>query len=381
MKTYWQIFWTALRLGLTSFGGPTAHLGYFQQTYVKEKKWLSNQEFTDLVALSQFIPGPASSQVGIGIGLKKGGIIGSIISFIGFTMPTVLVLMIFATYAVSFEQTPGWLQGLKLVAVAIIAHAIIDMSKKLIRSSWHAIIAVIALIILLLYTTVLSQIAVLIGAAIFGYVFIKEKEAATDAKSPLSMKFGALCLLLFSLLLIAAPILSGLWSNEWLQLFEKFYTAGALVFGGGHVVLPLLQTQFVDSGMVTADHFIAGYGATQAVPGPLFTFAAYIGMVIGGVPTALWAIFAIFLPAFLLLFGTYPFWHYVSQQAKLRGAISGMNAAVVSILVATFISPVITQSIGHIKDVVIAVILFLLLFKIKPMWAVLISILLGLIMY
>ncbi len=383
MRILVEIFLVSFRLGCTSFGGPTAHLGYFQQTYVKQKQWLTDEEYADLVALSQFLPGPASSQVGMGIGLIRGGVLGSIVSFIGFTMPSVLLLILFAAFYVHTDIETGWIQGLKLVAVAIVAHAIIDMAKKLLTGWRHYLLAVAACSVILLLATPWTQVAVIITAGIFGYFLFEGTVKKAAATQLLSKKTGAVLLFAFFTLLITLPLVNRYFTVEALVWFEKFYTAGALVFGGGHVVLPLLETQFVSSGIMSMESFLSGYGATQAVPGPLFTFAAYIGMVIGGVGGALWATFAIFLPAFLLLLGALPFWISISEHPKLRGAIAGMNASVVGILTAAFFTPIVSDTISGVADGMFAILLFILLvkWKLKPSSIVMLGIVIGLIWY
>lgn len=383
MRILVEIFLVSFRLGCTSFGGPTAHLGYFQQTYVKQKQWLTDEEYADLVALSQFLPGPASSQVGMGIGLIRGGVLGSIVSFIGFTMPSVLLLILFAAFYVHTDIETGWIQGLKLVAVAIVAHAIIDMAKKLLTGWRHYLLAVAACSVILLLATPWTQVAVIITAGIFGYFLLEGTVKKAAATQLLSKKAGAVLLFAFFTLLITLPLVNRYFTVEALVWFEKFYTAGALVFGGGHVVLPLLETQFVSSGIMSMESFLSGYGATQAVPGPLFTFAAYIGMVIGGVGGALWATFAIFLPAFLLLLGALPFWISISEHPKLRGAIAGMNASVIGILTAAFFTPIVSDTISGVADGMFAILLFILLvkWKLKPSSIVMLGIVIGLIWY
>lgn len=382
MKNYLTIFMTALKLGLTSFGGPTAHLGYFQKEYVQKRKWLSNEQYTDLVALAQFLPGPASSQVGMGIGLLRGGIIGSLLAFIGFTLPSVIILMVFALFLVGTSIDLGFIQGLKLVAVAIVAQALLDMSKKLLPTAKHVLLAIAALSALLLFQASWLQIVVIIVAAIIGQ-FIFTQTASTQQTFTFSKKIGTLCLSAFVILLIALPLVARFTNNAWLLLFEKFYTAGAFVFGGGHVVLPLLETQFVTTGLLSSADFLAGYGLTQAVPGPLFTFAAYIGTLTNGITGGIVATIAIFLPAFLLIIGALPFWQLLSANPKLRGAVVGMNAAVVGILGAAFISPIITHTVTSVKDVAVLLVLVAIVFFAKqPPWVTVVSgLLLGLLFY
>lgn len=382
MKNYLTIFMTALKLGLTSFGGPTAHLGYFQKEYVQKRKWLSNEQYTDLVALAQFLPGPASSQVGMGIGLLRGGIIGSLLAFIGFTLPSVIILMVFALFLVGTSIDLGFIQGLKLVAVAIVAQALLDMSKKLLPTAKHVLLAIAALSALLLFQASWLQIVVIIVAAIIGQ-FIFTQTASTQQTFTFSKKIGTLCLSAFVILLVALPLVARFTNNAWLLLFEKFYTAGAFVFGGGHVVLPLLETQFVTTGLLSSADFLAGYGLTQAVPGPLFTFAAYIGTLTNGIAGGIVATIAIFLPAFLLIIGALPFWQLLSANPKLRGAVVGMNAAVVGILGAAFISPIITHTVTSVKDVAVLLVLVAIVFFAKqPPWVTVVSgLLLGLLFY
>ncbi|MEG0448428.1 MAG: chromate efflux transporter [Lysinibacillus sp.] len=385
MRKLLEIFLVSLKLGCTSFGGPTAHLGYFQNEYVQNRKWLTDKEYSNLVALSQFLPGPASSQVGMGIGLLRGGLLGSIVSFIGFTLPSVLLLMMFAYYYVNAEMDLGWIHGLKLVAVAIVAQAIWDMSKKLIPSLRHLMIALFALGVVLLWANPFAQVVVIALAALVGFRLFKDngaKEETKETSLPMSKKMGASLLALFVVLLIGLPVASSLIQYEWLAFIEKFYVSGALVFGGGHVVLPLLETQFVQSGLMSASDFLTGYGVTQAVPGPLFTFASYLGMVIGGVPGAIVATIAIFLPAFLLIVGVLPFWLALSQSKGLRGAMVGANAAVVGILTASFIQPIVSKTILSGVDVLIAAVFLALLirWKVKPYILVILGIVVGIIL-
>lgn len=380
MKNYLEIFIVAFRLGLTSFGGPTAHLGYFQKEYVQKRKWLTSEQYADLVALSQFLPGPASSQVGMGIGLLRGGLLGSILAFIGFTLPSVIILLSFALFLTGNSFDTSWIQGLKLVAVAIVAQAIVDMSKKLLPTTKHLVVAILALSILLIFQASWLQVAIILGAALLGQLIFTGGQS-TQQSFKLSKRLGALCLVIFFALLIFLPVLAPL--HPLLTLVEKFYTAGAFVFGGGHVVLPLLETQFVATNLVSANDFLAGYGLTQAVPGPLFTFASYLGALTNGLWGGIIATLAIFLPAFLLIIGALPFWQVLSAQPKLRGAVSSMNAAVVGILAATFVSPILTQSIGSIKDVSFAIMLIAIVFFAKqPPWVtVLLGLLIGITFY
>ena len=377
LRRWIEIFLISTRLGFTSFGGPVAHLGYFHTEYVRRKKWMDERSYADLVALCQFLPGPASSQVGIGIGVMRGGIIGGIIAFIGFTFPSVVALIIFALFLQAMNVTDlGWIQGLKLVAVAVVAHAILGMAKNLTPDVKRKTIALLALIGTLLWQTALSQVAVILIAAIVGYLLFKENKQEVKEKSsfPISKRFAFICLSLFFGLLVLLPILREVTSSGWVAMFDSFYRAGSLVFGGGHVVLPLLEREFVPTGWISEEAFLAGYGAAQAVPGPLFTFAAYLGAVMNGWQGGLLATVAIFLPAFLLIFGTLPFWDIIRNNQKVTGAIMGVNAAVVGILISAFYFPIWTSTILSTIDFVIAAFLFsMLTFWKLPPWMVVLT--------
>lgn len=385
MSHYFTIFIVALKLGLMSFGGPTAHLGYFYDEYVKKRKWLDEREYSDLVALCQFLPGPASSQVGIGIGTIRGGVFGGILAFLGFTMPSVIVLMLFSTLFVNNGTTFTWMQGLKLVAVAIVAQAIIGMGKKLTNTKTTIALAMFVLALSLLINSIYIQVIALAITGLYGVLFLKPT-SAPDADSKafyLPKKLGIISLSLFVSLLVVLPILSATTQNIWIKMFDSFYRSGSLVFGGGHVVLPLLEKEFVPQGLISSDHFITGYAAAQAVPGPLFTFASYIGTNIGGVLGGLLATFAIFLPAFLLLFGVLPFWDSFKSNLYARGFLKGISAGVVGILIAAFYQPIWTSTVKHPLDFTFATILFVLLAYFKlPSWAiVLIGIGIGVLFY
>ncbi|SDD01840.1 chromate transporter [Terribacillus halophilus] len=305
-----EIFLISLRLGCTSFGGPIAHLGYFQETYVRNKRWLGEQAYANLVALSQFLPGPASSQVGIGIGIIRGGILGGIISFIGFTLPSVIILILFALFLVHIDLADaGWIQGLKLVAVAVVAHAILGMSQKLAASPITKGIALGALVLTLLWSHQLAQLLAILLAAVAGYFLLHPDQGdkkSAELSLSINKKIGAICLSLFFILLAGLPLLRLIADVPFLVMADSFYRSGSLVFGGGHVVLPLLEREFVSTGLISQQDFLAGYGAAQAVPGPLFTFAAYLGTVLYGWQGGLLATLAIFLPAFLLIIGMLP---------------------------------------------------------------------------
>ncbi|WP_421663972.1 chromate transporter [Lysinibacillus telephonicus] len=376
LKIWLEILMVSTRLGLTSFGGPTAHLGYFHEEYIRRRKWMDEKSYADLVALCQFLPGPASSQVGIGLGVMRGGIIGGIISFLGFTLPSVIALIIFATALQTFGiEDTGWIDGLKIVAVVVVAHAILGMAKNLTPDIKRKTIALFALVVTLLWQTAYTQIAVILIAGFIGYLLYRE-EASKDEKLnvslfPISKKLGYFCLALFFGLLIFLPILSNFSSSQWITMFDSFYRSGSLVFGGGHVVLPLLEQEFVPTGWLSEQEFLAGYGAAQAVPGPLFTFATYIGAVVAGWQGGLFATFAIFLPAFLLILGTLPFWDDLRSNPKIKGALMGVNASVVGILFSALYHPIWTSSIQESIDFAIAAILFCMLVYWKlPPWVV-----------
>lgn len=376
LNVWLNILLVSTRLGLTSFGGPVAHLGYFHEEYVRRKKWLDDKTYADLVALCQFLPGPASSQVGIGIGVIRGGIIGGIISFIGFTLPSVVVLMLFALFVTEFDVSgAGWLYGLKVVAVAIVAHAILGMAGKLTPDVRTKTIAFFALAVVLLVPSAWSQVVVIALSALVGWKLFRPTTDATKAFNvPISKRLGATLLGVFAGLLLLLPLASQLFEAQWLTLVDIFYRSGALVFGGGHVVLPLLERELVPLGLISEASFLAGYGATQAVPGPLFTFAAYLGTVIAGVPGGLIATAAIFAPAFLLILGTLPFWASLRQNAKTAAALIGVNAAVVGILIAAFFTPIVTSTIQGVTDFVFATFLFMMIaFWRVPPWGVVLS--------
>lgn len=372
-----EIFLVSTRLGLTSFGGPTAHLGYFHEEYVRRRKWMDEKSYADLVALCQFLPGPSSSQVGIGIGIKRAGIAGGITSFIGFTFPSVVALIAFALLVTGFDvENAGWIHGLKIVAVAIVAHAIIGMAKSLTPDLKRKAIAIFALLVTLLLQTAFSQVGVILIAAIIGYLLLKKENEGAEVQSrfPVSKRVGGICLLLFFGLLAALPILKEATGSYWVAMIDSFYRAGSFVFGGGHVVLPLLENEFVPTGWMSEEAFLAGYGVTQAVPGPLFTFAAYLGTVMNGWQGGIVATTAIFLPGFLLVVGALPFWDQLRNHPKITGAIMGVNAAVIGILIAALYTPIWTSSILEAKDFALAVVLFSMLAYWKlPPWIVVVT--------
>lgn len=372
MKSLLEILRVSSRLGFTSFGGPIAHLGYFHDEYIRRRKWMDEKSYADLVALCQFLPGPASSQVGIGIGVMRAGVLGGIVSFLGFTLPSVLALIIFALILQGLDvSNAGWIHGLKLVAVAVVAHAVIGMAQKLTPDLKRKAIALLALVITLLWQTAYSQVGVILISAIIGFLIYRHQKDESDGKVsfPVTRGFAIGCLVLFFGLLILLPILREVTSVHWIAMFDSFYRSGSLVFGGGHVVLPLLEKEFVPTGWLSEEEFLAGYGAAQAVPGPLFTFAAYLGTVMNGWVGGLLATGAIFLPAFLLIIGTLPFWDSLRRNPKVKGALIGVNAAVVGILISAFYQPIWTSSILAPIDFAFAAILFSMLVYWKlPPW-------------
>lgn len=374
LKSLLEILFVSTRLGLTSFGGPTAHLGYFHEEYVRRRKWLDEKSYADLVALCQFLPGPASSQVGIGIGVIRAGILGGITSFIGFTLPSVIALIIFAlVFAELNIANAGWIHGLKIVAVAIVAHAIIGMAKSLTPDIKRKTIALFALLATLLWQTAFTQIGVILIAAFIGFLLFKQRDEVEIAPSSvvISKRIAVICLLVFFGLLLILPIAREVTGSYWIALFDSFYRSGSFVFGGGHVVLPLLERELVPNGWLTEQAFLAGYGATQAVPGPLFTFAAYLGTVMNGWIGGIVATIAIFLPAFLLILGALPFWDQLRTNPKVTGAIMGVNAAVIGILISALYFPIWTSSILATKDFALAAILFSMLAYWKlPPWVI-----------
>jgi len=376
-KTLFEIFAISTKLGLTSFGGPIAHLGYFHEEYIRRRKWLNEKSYADLVALCHFLPGPASSQAGIGIGLMRGGILGGLCAFIGFTFPSAIALMIFALILKELHIVDaGWIHGLKIVAAVVVAHAVIGMAQKLAPDRGRKAIALGALVVTLLWQHAFSQVVVMLLAAFIGFLLYKkvEEDTQTSLQVPISTRFAASCLLLFFGLLLFLPLLKVWTSSYWIGLFDSFYRSGSLVFGGGHVVLPLLEQEFVPTGMLTEKEFLAGYGAAQAVPGPLFTFASYIGAVMNGWAGGFVATCAIFLPAILLIFGTLPFWGKLRSNSKINGALMGIQAAVVGILIAAFYDPIWISSINRPIDFAFAAILFSMLayWKIAP-WIIVLT--------
>jgi chromate transporter len=377
--TPWSVFLVFLRLGLTSFGGPVAHLGYFREEFVARRKWLDEGAYADLVALCQFLPGPASSQVGIAVGLLRAGYAGALAAWLAFTAPSAIALVLFAygVGAVGDALGVGWLHGLKVVAVAVVAQAVLGMMRSLAPDRERATLAVAAAAIVLAVPSAFGQIGAILLGGVVGITLLKGVSTATQDSLPISVgrATGAWFLLIFFVLLIGLPLLAAAVPLQSLALLDAFYRAGSLVFGGGHVVLPLLQASVVPPGWVSNDAFLAGYGAAQAVPGPLFTFAAYLGAVMGPAPNgwigATLCLVAIFLPSFLLVIGALPFWDELRRRPWAQSALRGVNAAVVGLLLAALYNPVWTAGIAGPYDFALAMAAFLLLFMWQvPPWIV-----------
>lgn len=360
-----EVFKAFLLLGLTSFGGPVAHIGYFRTAFVERHRWLSDRAYAELVALCQFLPGPASSQVGIGIGLHRAGWAGGLAAWIGFTLPSALLMGLFAYGILVFADGDlgtggGWLGGLKAVAVAVVAQAVWTMARNLCPDRERATLALAAAGMALLLSGVAGQLTAIALGALAGLLLPARTDGTdqTPLNIPVPRHLALASLLLFGLLLIGLPLLARATDSAGLGLLAGFYYAGSLVFGGGHVVLPLLQAQVVGPGWVGNDLFLAGYGAAQAVPGPLFTLAAYLGVVAEGPPGgwigALIALSGIFLPSFLLLFGILPFWQRLRALPLAGRALTGINAAVVGVLLAAFYDPVWTHGILGPREAVLA---------------------------
>jgi len=382
-----EVFAVFLRLGLTSFGGPIAHLGYFHEEFVTRRRWLDEKTYADLVALCQFLPGPASSQVGFSIGLIRASYRGALAAWTGFTLPSAIALILFAygAGALSGPIGAGLLHGLKLVAVAIVAQAVWGMARTLCPDRERASIAVVAALIILFSTSSVTQIGAILLGGVAGLWLLRGAETVASGQMPvpLSRKAGFIALTMFSVMLFGLPIVQGVAPTPGVALFEAFYRSGALVFGGGHVVLPLLREAFVTPGWVSDDAFLAGYGAAQAVPGPLFTFAAYLGAVVNtsphGLVGAAIGLIGIFLPGILILVGTLPFWDAFRKRTDAQAAMRGINAAVVGLLGAALYNPVWTSSVKTPGDFGVALVGFALLtaWKAPPLLVVVVGALGG----
>ena len=373
-----EVLAVATRLGLTSFGGPIAHLGYFRDEYVVRRRWVDEQVYADLVALCQFLPGPASSQVGIALGTLRAGLLGGLAAWLGFTLPSALALTLFALVIRGADVSQaGWLHGLKVVAVAVVAQAVWGMARSLAPDRERATIAILAAIAVLAWPTAAGQVLVIALAGLVGWRLLPAADLppGLELRSPVGRRLGLAAWVVFFGLLLGLPLLRQLAPSQPLAVFDSFFRVGSLVFGGGHVVLPLMQAEVVPPGWVTNEQFVAGYGAAQAVPGPLFTFAAYLGAVMGPEPNgwagATLALVAVFLPSFLLVIGALPLWGMVRARPGFQAALRGINAAVVGLLLAALYTPVWTSAVRSAADFGLALAAFGLLTLWKaPPWLV-----------
>ena len=375
-----EVFAVFLKLGVTSFGGPVAHLGYFREELVRRRRWIDETGYADLIAFCQFLPGPASSQVGFSPGLLRGGgLFGGLAAWAGFTLPSAFLLFAFAYWASAFRGpvADGLIHGFKLVAVAVVAQAVWGMARSLTPDRERASIAVLAVLLTIFVGGSFGQVAAILFGAAAGLVLCRKGfvTGAGHLVFPISRRASTVALTVFLAMLVVPALLAGYFHSQGLALFNAFYRSGAFVFGGGHVVLPLLRAEVVDPGWVASNAFLAGYGAAQAVPGPLFTFAAYLGAVVQPVPNgilgAVIALAAIFLPGILLVYGALPFWDVVRTRPFAQAAMRGTNAAVVGILGSALYDPVWTSAVGSPRDFALAAVAFVLLTIWKaPPWIV-----------
>ena len=375
-----EILLVALRLGLTSFGGPVAHLGYFRQEYVHARRWLDESSYADIVALCQFLPGPASSQVGIAVGITRGGLLGGAAAWAGFTLPSAAAQILFAYGVGEFGGLAGdgWLRGLEVAAVAVVALAVWGMARSLAPDRPRATIAAVSTIVLLFWQAAAGYVFVIAVSGLIGWLLMRGETPPprpAGAQIPIGRVTAVGSLVLFFCLLLALPLARQVLTSEWLDVFDGFFRSGSLVFGGGHVILPLLRAEVVPTGWVTEEQFVAGYGAAQAIPGPLLTFSAYLGTVMGGSPGGwtggLFSLCAIFLPSFLLVVGVLPFWARLRSAASFRAGGMGINAAVVGFLAAALYDPVWTTAVRTPEDFALGVAAFgLLAFWKWPPWLV-----------
>jgi len=379
----WEVLRAFGKLGCTAFGGPVAHLGFFREEFVEKRRWLDDRAYADLVALCQFLPGPASSQLGLALGWKRAGYPGALCAWLGFTLPSA-ILMLTVAYGIrqftDFSQN-GWVQGLKIAAAVVVAQALWQMARRLCPDGSRALIACGATILLLLTPTAWMQLVVIGGGALAG-IFLKQKFLSGLDRSPdqtvNQLDTGMNWLVAFFVLLFFLPLAARLWPMAWLQVMDEFYRAGALVFGGGHVVLPLLERATVGRGWLDHDTFLAGYGAAQALPGPLFTFAAFLGATISigprGIPGGLLALLAIYLPSALLIFGVLPQWERLRHMPGAQALLAGSNAAVVGLLAAAFYSPIAVSALTSPRHWIIAAVAFSgLMFAKMPPWLVVLA--------
>ena len=371
-----EVFLVFLRLGLTSFGGPTAHIGFFHEAFVRKLKWLDEETYANTLALCQFLPGPASSQMGFSVGLMRAGLAGAAAAWIGFTLPSAIIMIGFGLGMMHYAPSANepWLQGLKVAVIAVVAKAVCTMAPKLCPDLPRILMAVGGTAAMLLINQAWGQVAVIAVGGSLGALIFRGSEASAQL-NPVKVKGWGICLALFFVLLVVLPLMAHLTQKSGLAFFSGFFRAGSLVFGGGHVVLPLLQNFVVPNGWVDNDTFMAGYGTAQALPGPLFTFGAYLGTVsggpFGGIPGGIIALIAIFLPSWLLVLGALPLWQRLRGNPAFAGAVKGANAAVVGILLAAFVNPVWVNGVEHWRHAVLASVLFALMMIMKlPSWAV-----------
>lgn len=359
-----------LKLGFISFGGPVAHIGYLRGEFVGKRRWLDDAAYGDLVALCQFLPGPASTQIVFALGHLRAGWPGGLLASLSFTLPSAVLMILFGygVTGIGNLQSAGWLHGLKLAAVAVVAQAVWSMGCRLCPDRTRLTIAIAAAATLLLVSGVVVQVGVILAGALIGWAIYRQSMPVTPAATPAVWKHHLLagaCLATYFLLLLLLPMLATATGSKDLAVFDGFYRAGSLVFGGGHVILPLLRAEVVPKGWVADDVFLAGYGAAQALPGPLFTFAGYLGTTMNPGPSAwhdgLWCLLAIFLPSWLLIAGALPFWHQVRAKHGVQAALSGANAAVVGVLLAALYNPVWTEGVKSAPDAALAVAAFGLL--------------------
>lgn len=377
-----SVFWVFLKLGCTAFGGPLAHLAFFREEFVVRKKWISESDYSEIIALCQFLPGPASSQVGITIGLSRAGYLGSVAAWIGFTMPSAILLLLLALAYSNFGDIipSGLLSALKIVTVAVVAQAVWGMSKSICTDLTRITIMLLSTVTILLLQSIYTPLLVLFFAGILGVFLFKP--ALDSAKSKLVFSIsnvsGAVWFLIFLMLLIGLPILQLMVNEPILDIASAFFRSGSLVFGGGHVVLPLLENEMVKTAWVSKEAFLAGYGATQAVPGPLFTFSVFLGAVLNGPISGLFggllALFSIFLPSFLLVYAILPFWQNIRTKPRIRAALVGINASVVGILFAALYQPVFVGGVSGITDFIgVILALYALMHWSLPPWLVVIA--------
>lgn len=382
VSALFELFCIALRLGFSSFGGPIAHLSYFREEYVERRRWLDDKAYADIVALCQFLPGPASSQVGIAVGMMRGGYVGGILAWLGFTLPSALALTLVATVLQGYDVTgAGWLRGLLVVAVAVVAHAVWGMATKLTPDRERQSIAIAAAVMTLFVPVASIQIVLIVLGGVVGWLFLRNVATPGDEQAmtaALSRKSAITALVLFFALLIGLPLMRQLFPVQWIAVADSFYRVGSLVFGGGHVVLPLLSNEVVTTGWISEEQFLAGYGVAQAVPGPLFTFAAYIGAAMEGWALGAVALLSVFAPSFLLVAGVLPFWDRIRRRTSFRAALNGINAVVVGILLAALYDPIWTKAIHTPADFCLALLGFGLLKMWRvPSWAVVVLMVAG----